>query len=131
MVAKISEFMLASRLRTTKVVIYEVRVVNADLRRFALQTRTNAKTRTNAIRVANANQREPILLTFANKASGSLTWCVGEVLNTYLAYEVTKRSNLKGCNIQRLKRNFLVPQRQIDATKRKDGSIALTQNLSY
>jgi hypothetical protein len=54
-----------------------------------------------------------------------------EVLNTYLAYEVVKRSNLKGAIFKDHNIVFPVPQRQIDATKREDGTITLTQNAGY
>jgi starch-binding outer membrane protein, SusD/RagB family len=54
-----------------------------------------------------------------------------EVLNNYLAYEVIKRSNLKGAIFKDQNVLFPVPQRQIDATKREDGTITLIQNAGY
>jgi hypothetical protein len=54
-----------------------------------------------------------------------------EVLNKYLAYEVKKRSNLRGASFKDNNNVFPVPQRQIDATIRPDGSKTLTQNPGY
>lgn len=54
-----------------------------------------------------------------------------EVLNNYLAYEVTKRANLKGAVFRDHNVLFPVPQRQIDATRRSDGTPTLTQNPGY
>jgi len=54
-----------------------------------------------------------------------------EVLNTYLAYERTKRSNLNGASFKDHNVLFPVPQRQIDATKKPDGTATLTQNPGY
>lgn len=54
-----------------------------------------------------------------------------ETLNTYLAYEVTKRANLKGASFKDHNVLFPVPQRQIDATKLPDGTATLTQNPGY
>lgn len=54
-----------------------------------------------------------------------------DVLNKYLAYEVTKRSNLRGAIFKDQNTVFPVPQRQIDATKRPDGTPTLTQNQGY
>ncbi len=54
-----------------------------------------------------------------------------EVLNTYLAYERTKRSNLNGASFKDHNILFPVPQRQIDATKKSDGTATLTQNPGY
>lgn len=52
-------------------------------------------------------------------------------LNRYLAYEVTKRTNLRGASFKDHSGLFPVPQRQIDATKRPDGTSTLTQNPGY
>jgi len=54
-----------------------------------------------------------------------------EVLNAYLAYERTKRSNLNGASFKDHNILFPVPQRQIDATKKSDGTATLTQNPGY
>ena len=54
-----------------------------------------------------------------------------DVLNTYLAYEVTKRSNLRGAIFKDYNVVFPVPQRQIDATKLPDGTPTLKQNDGY
>ncbi|GAA4395675.1 RagB/SusD family nutrient uptake outer membrane protein [Nibrella viscosa] len=54
-----------------------------------------------------------------------------EVLNNYLTYETTKRANLKGAVFRDHNVLFPVPQRQIDATKRPDGTPTLTQNPGY
>lgn len=54
-----------------------------------------------------------------------------DVLNKYLAYEVTKRSNLRGASFKDHNIVFPVPQRQIDATKRPDGTPTLVQNPGY
>lgn len=54
-----------------------------------------------------------------------------EVLNNYLAYEVTKRSNLRGAAFKDHNILFPVPQRQIDATRKTDGSATLIQNPGY
>lgn len=54
-----------------------------------------------------------------------------EVLNKYLAYEVKKRSNLAGASFKDHNVVFPIPQRQIDATKRPDGTLTLKQNSGY
>lgn len=54
-----------------------------------------------------------------------------EVLNNYLVYESTKRSNLKGAAFKDYSGLFPVPQRQIDATKDADGKPTLSQNPGY
>lgn len=54
-----------------------------------------------------------------------------DVLNKYLAYEVTKRTNLRGATFKDHNTVFPVPQRQLDATKRPDGSLTLSQNSGY
>jgi hypothetical protein len=54
-----------------------------------------------------------------------------EVLNKYLAYEVKKRSNLAGASFKDHNIVFPIPQRQIDATKKPDGTLTLTQNPGY
>ncbi|MCY7356597.1 MAG: RagB/SusD family nutrient uptake outer membrane protein [Rudanella sp.] len=54
-----------------------------------------------------------------------------DVLNRYLAYEVTKRSNLRGATFKDFNVVFPVPQRQLDATKRPDGTLTLSQNPGY
>jgi starch-binding outer membrane protein, SusD/RagB family len=54
-----------------------------------------------------------------------------DVLNTYIAYESTKRANLKGAVFKDKNELFPVPQRQIDATKRLDGTPTLIQNVGY
>lgn len=54
-----------------------------------------------------------------------------DVLNKYLAYEVTKRSNLRGAVFKDHNIVFPVPQRQIDATKTAEGTATLSQNPGY
>lgn len=54
-----------------------------------------------------------------------------EVLNNYLAYESTKRANLKGAVFKDHSGLFPVPQRQIDATKNAEGKPTLSQNMGY
>ena len=54
-----------------------------------------------------------------------------DVLNKYLAYESTKRANLKGAAFKDHSGLFPVPQRQIDATKTADGKATLMQNPGY
>lgn len=54
-----------------------------------------------------------------------------EILNKYLAYEVKKRSNLAGASFKDHNIVFPIPQRQIDATKKLDGTLTLTQNPGY
>jgi hypothetical protein len=54
-----------------------------------------------------------------------------EVLNKYLAYEFKKRSNLGGASFKDHNVVFPVPQRQIDATLKPDGTKTLSQNPGY
>lgn len=54
-----------------------------------------------------------------------------DVLTKYLAYESTKRANLKGAAFKDHSVLFPVPQRQIDATKLPNGKATLTQNSGY
>jgi hypothetical protein len=54
-----------------------------------------------------------------------------EVLNKYLAYEIKERSNLGGASFKDHNIVFPVPQRQIDATLKADGTKTLTQNPGY
>lgn len=54
-----------------------------------------------------------------------------EVLNKYLSYEVKKRSNLAGASFKDHNNLFPIPQRQIDATLRADGTKTLVQNPGY